>query len=1090
MLTARMLDEYGEQLVREGRIAFHLSGAGHEACVTLAETLSKDDWVHCHYRDKALLVHRGLPLEAFLQDLLSTGPSPTAGRRLPGFFGDATRNLLSPVIPVGNQALPACGIAAEIRDDPGEPIVVCGLGDGASQQGEVLEGIAEAVRSNLPVLFWIEDNGLAISTRTAGQTFYDLPSGPAESYLGIPIHRIDGRDPAACRPFVHRAVAHVRKSRGPGIVIFQVERLANHSNADDERVYRGPDELDCARNGDPIANLEARMLAEGTSESTLANLRDSVRKAIHQAAERARLAPPPTATPTAKRALPVGRVEQHGPGPATLTMVQAIRGVLADRLAADPRVTLAGQDIEDPKGDVFGLTRGLSTRFPDRVKNAALSESTIVGMAAGRALAGGRPVAFVQFADFLPLAMNQIICELSTMHWRSAGEQECPVVIIAPCGAYRAGLGEFHSHTHEALAAHLPGLDVVMPSHAADAAGLLNAAFESRRPTLMLVPKVLLNDSQRLASDPIRDHFVPLGTARKAVSGKDITLVGWGNTVPILEQVAATLASAHATVDVLDLRSLSPWDRDGVVASVRASRRLIVVHEDNITGGFGAEVVAHVCEHAGVAVQARRIARPDTYVPCHHANQLELLPSYRRVLEASCEMLKIDLTWQATAQRDDGALVVPVPAPSATAQTVTLVAWHVEAGDEVKQGQTIAEIGGDKAVVEVAAPNAGIVKARLIEEGATADIGEPMMVLSLSMQDPANARVEVQQEFTPRLDRLPSAMPSVVTTSAVDQRVGLGSIAAMAGSRRVTNADLCRHFPGRTSAEAESLTGIQARGSFRPDDDLIAMATAQARRVLERDGLSASELSAVIVSTTTPLQAAPSMACRLLGKLSENSKKLDAPAWDLSAACSGYIYALASAQDHLRVRPSGVVLLVTVEALSRVVDPHDFDTAVLFGDGVSASLVYGSARLSQARYVVHTPVLGTEPDIDGQLVVPTLGNGFITMNGQKTFSTAVRRMSAALREVCESAETTPAGLKLIIPHQANARILEAVRKRLDVPADRVLVDMAQTGNTSSSSIPLALLGLDDARFQPGDHLGLCAFGSGFTYGACLLERVA
>ena len=263
---------------------------------------------------------------------------------------------------------------------------------------------------------------------------------------------------------------------------------------------------------------------------------------------------------------------------------------------------------------MFGLTKGLSTAFPDRVRNAPLSESTIVGVAVGQALAGQLPVAFVQFADFLPLANNQIVSELATMYWRTAGKFEAPVILMAACGAYRPGLGPFHAQTGESMMAHTPGLDIFMPSNATDAAGLLNAAFESGRPTLFLYPKACLNDPKFAAPENVHEIFVPIGPSRRVRAGRDITFVAWGNTVRICEETADALERVGVESEIIDLRSISPWDERTVLATAEKTARLVVVHEDNHTCGIGAEVLATVAEKARVPVATRR-GNADRY-PC------------------------------------------------------------------------------------------------------------------------------------------------------------------------------------------------------------------------------------------------------------------------------------------------------------------------------------------------------------------------------------------------------------------------------------------------------------------------------------------
>ena len=333
-------------------------------------------------------------------------------------------------------------------------------------------------------------------------------------------------------------IARLRQTRAPVIVVFDVERLTSHTSADDHAIYRTADDLQHAREtGDPLQLCEAALLQQGVEPEALQTLRQSVIREVALAEQAAFAGAEPPVELEAKKRLPVELThpsrEVRGTGEKTVSMRQALRDVLLHRLQSDPRVVLFGEDIEDPKGDVFGVTRGLSSQFPGRVLNSPLSESTILGTSIGRALAGQRPVAFIQFADFLPLAQNQIAAELAMLYWRTAGRWEAPVIVMAPCGAYRPGLGPYHAQTGEATWSHIPGLDVFMPCTAADAAGLLNAAFESGRPTLFLYPKALLNDMTLATARDVERQFVPIGPAQGAAPAR-YHLCGLGQHGPHL----------------------------------------------------------------------------------------------------------------------------------------------------------------------------------------------------------------------------------------------------------------------------------------------------------------------------------------------------------------------------------------------------------------------------------------------------------------------------------------------------------------------------------------------------------------------------
>ena len=599
MWTAREVDRVELNLVRQGHACFHVSGAGHEAIAALASHLTPADWLHLHYRDKALMLARGVRASQFFLSLLCRQGSHSAGRQMSAHFSDPALKLLSLVGPVGNNALQAVGVAAAVQDRPERPIVVCCVGDGTTQEGEFLEAVAEAVRHRLPVLFIVEDNRYAISTPTGGKTCFDLPDGPQESFYGLRIHRLDGQDALAVDAALDPIVYRMRQERKPAFVILQVERLCDHTHADDQSRYRDLHEInEGLAHADPIRLLETHLLAQGLDIQRLRAIQQCIADEVERAAASALSAEEPCPVFDAKAPLPTlvrARTECLGDGgKPRLTMREAINGVLRHWLGTEPRVILYGEDIEDPKGDVFSVTRGLSTEFPGRVLNAPLSESTIVGTCIGRALAGQRPVAFIQFADFLPLAYNQILSELGSMYWRTNGGWHCPVIVMITCGGYRPGLGPFHAQTLESIAAHTPGVDVVMPSTAGDAAGLLNAAFESGRPTLFFYPKSCLNLADRSTSADVKQQIVPLGKVSRIHEGRDLTLVTWGSPRQQCLQTTATLAQAGYTVDLLDLRSLSPWDEAAVIASAEKTGRLIVVHEDNRTCGFGAEVVATV----------------------------------------------------------------------------------------------------------------------------------------------------------------------------------------------------------------------------------------------------------------------------------------------------------------------------------------------------------------------------------------------------------------------------------------------------------------------------------------------------------------
>ncbi len=421
MLAARYVDQVEQEITARGEAFFHVAGRGHEAAAALAAHLIPSDYLHVHYRDKALVLARGWRPKGFFDAVYCNDESNSRGRQMCAHIGDKELNILSMSGPVGSAPLHAAGVAAAIKDRPDNPIVICSVGEGTTQEGEFYEGLAQAIRDEIPLLFIIEDNHLAISTSTVGRTFYDTPTGPVDQVFGMEIHRVDGRDVVAVDRLFEEIVLQMRRDRRPALVVLDMERLSDHTNADDQRIYRTEEDIaEGEAIGDPIRRFEEHLLGDGWTRDQLDQICQEVREYVAAEEEESAAAGNPAAIMTASRPLPIelthpSREVRSEPESGGLTMKDAMRAVLRNHLAENDGVFLYGQDIEDPKGDVFGLTKGLSTQYPDRVKNSPLSESTIIGTAIGRALVGQRPVAFIQFADFLPMAYNQLATDLGSM---------------------------------------------------------------------------------------------------------------------------------------------------------------------------------------------------------------------------------------------------------------------------------------------------------------------------------------------------------------------------------------------------------------------------------------------------------------------------------------------------------------------------------------------------------------------------------------------------------------------------------------------------------------------------------------------------
>jgi len=1094
-VTARQIDKLELELNNRGEAFFHVSGAGHEGTALVASLLHGEDWLACHYRDKALMLARGISIRAFFDALFCKHDSVSRGRQMCAHsFGDRDLKILNPAVPVGNSALHAAGVATVIRDQASRPLVLCSVGDGTTQEGEFLEACGEAVRLQLPVLFLVQDNGWAISTRTRGKTFFSRPDGEADSFYGMPIRKIDGRHVVAAWHEMQAVVAAIRQTRRPHVVWFEVDRLCSHTNADDETLYREAAERDHAvRTGDPIVNLEQHLLSLGQSQAALEQLKREVAAEVAEAEAAAFAGQDPVATHTAKLPIhvelthPSREVRGTATGPG-LTMKDALREVLRAHLRDNPQVVLLGEDIEDPKGDVFGVTRGLSTEFPSRVRNSALSESTIIGSCIGQAMVGKQPVAFIQFADFLPLAFNQICCELGNLYWRTDGAWQAPVIVMVACGGYRPGLGPFHAATHESLAAHTPGIDVFMPSTAGDAAGLLNAAFRSGRPTLFFYPKALVNDSSQTTPSDVEAQFTPIGTARKARSGRDITFVAWGNTVRICQKAADALDQVGIESEILDLRSLSPWDERAVLASAEQTARLIVVHEDNQTCGMGAEILATVAEKARVPVAMRRVTRADTYVPCNFANHIEVLPSFKRVLTVAAQLLHLELDWVPEPQLDQEFGFIEAVGSGPADETVVVVELFLKAGQKVERGDVVASLEATKSVFELTSPISGVVEELCAREGDSVAVGAPLAKIHLQAAARRPRAIVQEQPGKPVLRRTRHDQTLRLPRSDGKPRafdVGISSIATITGSRTVTNRELLARVNGMTVEDILRRTGIEQRHWAGEGENAINMAVRACWKVLDQEHLIVDDLDLVICSTTSPTSVTPSMACQVLNGLTSLKPDTMLQAFDINAACSGYLYALQAGYDFLQSRPDGRVLIVTAEVLSPLLDLSDFDTAILFADATSASVLYGENHFDKATARLVRPELSAMGEDGSTLSVPFRHDGFIQMKGNKVFTEAVRRMVASLNRVCERENLTVQDLHLVVPHQANQRIIDAIQHRIGVA---VFSNIRTHGNTSSSSIPLCLAEILPSAV-PGHRFGLCAFGGGFTFGAGILAAM-
>jgi 2-oxoisovalerate dehydrogenase E1 component len=650
-------------------VFFQISGAGHEALLLgLAHSLRPaHDWFFPYYRDRALLLALGVtPYEMLLQAVGSVDDPASGGRQMPCHWGNAPLHVVSQSSPTGSQCLPAVGCAeatryAQGRSLPGTPahgdeITYVSLGEGATAEGEFWESLNTACRLHLPVLFLVADNGYAISVRSEDQATAPI-SEMVRGFRGLAITKVDGRDYLASRSAGKRAVARVRAGEGPGLLHATVTRPYSHSAADTQTKYRSDADLQDERDHDPILLLEELVVAKGwATRDEVDRIRTEAVAEVAAAAKEAVAAPRPSPATVLDEVLALPDIDPPGPAPADGEVVaygEAIRRTLHEVMGADERIRVFGEDVADApdelmgevegKGGVFGTTLGLQRSFGiARCFNTPLAEANIVGRAVGQALRGLHPSPEIQFFDYIWPAMQQIKSEAATLRWRSNGAFTCPMVLRVPIGGYLTGGSIWHSQSGESIFAHVPGLIVMFPSRARDAAGMLRAAFRCEDPVLFLEHKHLLRQPYARDPYPPPEWVVPVGSGVIDQAGTDLTIVTYGATVEKSRQAARVLQEErNASIEILDLRCLRPWDHELVAASVERTSRVLVVHEDILTGGFGGEVAAWIGEHCFAHLDApvSRVGAQDCHVAYEPTLEQAVLPQVGDIATAARALL-------------------------------------------------------------------------------------------------------------------------------------------------------------------------------------------------------------------------------------------------------------------------------------------------------------------------------------------------------------------------------------------------------------------------------------------------------------------
>ena len=780
ILESRHADLREQNLIRQGKGHFHVSGMGHEALAAVSIQMQADDYIVSYYRDRGLVLGRGMTTRQLGLEYFAKRNTGSGGRQMPSHYSDADLHIWSVPTPTGAQLLPACGIAWGIKLDGKKNVVVTTIGDAATRQGDFFEAICFAKEKRLPVLFIVEDNAYGISMPTRKTNPLALEMLEQESW-----RRIEGQDVQQVYDATAEAFEKMRSGDGPFFFWIKMERLSSHTSSDDQKLYRSAEELEGLEKCDPLTCLKEQLIEEGVmTQQDYAELDNEIKERVRREYTEAEKAEDPSPNELlANVTKPAPKIEKEILPPGKYRIGDTVNKALRAGIDADSRRVLFGEDIEDPKGGVFRLTQKLSSEFPTQVFNSPLAESTILGVACGLAAYGKLPVFEVQFIDFIYPGFNQLVTNMSTLRWRSFGNWKCPAVIYAPYGAYLPGGSLWHSQANESAFAHYPGLNVVIPSTPADAAGLLWTAMHAEDPVIFLVPKHLLW-AEHEYKEPIR--AVPLGKARTVREGTDVTVVAWGNTTEKSLEALNEIGS-EISVELIDLRSIVPWDAAAIEESVRKTRRLVVVQEDTENCSVGQMIISHVTATPDLWNQLLGppilVSKPNVVIGYNPIYEYAALPDVERIVTAiQRAVTSKEERVVAAAVADHGrsvqqaAVTHPRSTPSATdnateqhVQSITvpimgegirnakIVSLLKKAGEKIQLDDELCEVETDKAVYPIQSSFAGVMGDWKTEVGDIVDIGQELGTILTS--EPAFAeQFETAAKESPKSETAEAAV--------------------------------------------------------------------------------------------------------------------------------------------------------------------------------------------------------------------------------------------------------------------------------------------------------------------------------------------